>query len=171
MYYARNVCLLSHFSIAGNQANLASSANSSVICTRRERQRLICMWIFTPFRWIQGFTNKSIEFVDNKTVCYTCGSHVCFLHLETKQQNVFQSPVRGIGILTANGNNGVFAFSEHKLSPAIFVYIFPEFQLKNKLKGKRMSISCMFSPFLISKIVISVIDKVLRFIRTSMWKH
>ncbi|XP_028458704.1 cilia- and flagella-associated protein 43 isoform X2 [Perca flavescens] len=86
-------------------------------------------------RWIQGFTNKSIEFVDNKTVCYTCGSHICFLNLETKKQSVLQSPGRGIGALTANGNNRTFAFSEEKLSPSIFVYIFPELQLKNELKG------------------------------------
>ncbi|XP_076599514.1 cilia- and flagella-associated protein 43 [Chaetodon auriga] len=86
-------------------------------------------------RWIQGFTNKSIEFVDNKTVCYPSGSHICFLNLETKMQSVLQSPGRGIGALTANGNNRIFAFSEQKLSPSIFVYIFPEFQLKNELKG------------------------------------
>ncbi|KAK9541448.1 hypothetical protein VZT92_001490 [Zoarces viviparus] len=86
-------------------------------------------------RWIQGFTNKSIEFVDNKTVCYTCGINICFLNLETKKLNVLQSPGRGVGALTANGNNGTFAFSEEKLSPSIFVYIFPELQLKNELKG------------------------------------
>ncbi|XP_059215696.1 cilia- and flagella-associated protein 43 isoform X2 [Centropristis striata] len=86
-------------------------------------------------RWTQGFTNKSIEFVDNKTVCYTCGSYICFLNLETKKQSLLQSPGRGIGKLTANGNNGILAFSEEKLSPSIFVYTFSEFQLKNELKG------------------------------------
>ncbi|XP_030297865.1 cilia- and flagella-associated protein 43 isoform X2 [Sparus aurata] len=86
-------------------------------------------------RWIQGFANKNIEFVDDTTVCYACGSHLCFLNLETKTQSVLQSPGRGVGALTANGNNGMFAFSERKLSPAIFVYIFPEFQLKCELKG------------------------------------
>lgn len=45
--------------------------------------------------------------------------------------------------MTANGNNGTLAFSEEKLSPSIFVYIFPEFQLKNELKGK------IFSPSLL----------------------
>ncbi|KAA8583707.1 hypothetical protein FQN60_014915 [Etheostoma spectabile] len=86
-------------------------------------------------RWVQGFTNKSIEFVDNKTLCYTCGSHICFLNLETKKQSVLRSPGRGIGVLTANGNNKTFAFSEEKLSPSIFVYDFPELQLMNELKG------------------------------------
>nr|XP_040034407.1 cilia- and flagella-associated protein 43 isoform X2 [Gasterosteus aculeatus aculeatus] len=86
-------------------------------------------------RWIRGFTNKSIEFVDKKTVCYKCGDNICFLDLETKKQNMFQSPGKGIGALTVNGNNQTFAFSEEKLSPSIFVYIYPELQLKNELKG------------------------------------
>uniref|UniRef100_A0A3Q3GTX4 Cilia- and flagella-associated protein 43 n=1 Tax=Kryptolebias marmoratus TaxID=37003 RepID=A0A3Q3GTX4_KRYMA len=37
--------------------------------------------------------------------------------------------------LTADARSGAFAFSEQKLSPSIFVYIFPELQLKNELKG------------------------------------
>nr|XP_020456113.1 cilia- and flagella-associated protein 43 [Monopterus albus] len=86
-------------------------------------------------RWIQGFTNKTIVFVDNKTVCYTCGIHICFLNLETKMRCVLPSPCRGIGALTASGNSKIFAFSEQKLFPSIFVYIFPELQLKNELKG------------------------------------
>ncbi|XP_053188578.1 cilia- and flagella-associated protein 43-like [Scomber japonicus] len=86
-------------------------------------------------RWIQGFTNKNIEFVDDKTIFYTCGSHICFLNLETKTQSVLQSPGRGVGALTTNSHSGIFAFSEQKLSPSIFVYIFPELQLKNELKG------------------------------------
>lgn len=51
-------------------------------------------------------------------------------------QSVLQSPGRGTGVLTASGNNGIFAFSEQKLSPSIFVYTYPECQLKNELKGK-----------------------------------
>ncbi|KAM9848027.1 cilia- and flagella-associated protein 43 [Aulostomus maculatus] len=86
-------------------------------------------------RWIKGFTNQNLEFVDNETVCYTCGSHICFLNLETKKQSVFQSPGRGASVLTANGNTGIFAFSEEKLTPSIFVFTFPELQLKNALKG------------------------------------
>ncbi|XP_056291308.1 cilia- and flagella-associated protein 43 isoform X1 [Pseudoliparis swirei] len=86
-------------------------------------------------RWIRGITNKSIEFVDNNTVCYRCGKNICFLNLETKQQRMLQSPGRGVGALTADGKTGTVAFSEEKLSPSIFVYIFPELQLKNELKG------------------------------------
>ncbi|XP_034537901.1 cilia- and flagella-associated protein 43 isoform X3 [Notolabrus celidotus] len=86
-------------------------------------------------RWIQGFTGKSITFVDNKTACYPCGSCISFLNLETKAQSVLQSPGRGVGAFTANANNGIFAFSEQKLCPSIFVYVFKELHLKNELKG------------------------------------
>lgn len=89
-----------------------------------------------PYRWVQGFTNKSIAFVDNETVCYTSGSHICFLNLETKSQIVLQGPGGGIGALTASGTSGIFAFSEQKLYPSISVYIFPQLEMKNELKGK-----------------------------------
>ncbi|XP_029377676.1 cilia- and flagella-associated protein 43 [Echeneis naucrates] len=85
--------------------------------------------------WVQGFTNKRVEFVDNKTVCYICGNYICFLNLETKFQSVLQGPGRGLGVLTANGSSGIFAFSEQRLSPSVFVYAFPQLQMKNELKG------------------------------------
>lgn len=88
-------------------------------------------------RWIQAFTERSFfEFVDSKTICYSCAAHICFLNLETKLQSVFQSPIREIGALAANGNNRIFAFSEQKRTSSIFVYNFPEFQLKSEIKGK-----------------------------------
>lgn len=88
-------------------------------------------------RWIQAFTERSFfEFVDNKTICYSCAARICFLNLETRLQSVFQSPVREIGALAANGNKRIFAFAEQKRSSSIFVYNFPEFQLKSELKGK-----------------------------------
>uniref|UniRef100_UPI003AAA87D7 cilia- and flagella-associated protein 43 n=1 Tax=Centroberyx gerrardi TaxID=166262 RepID=UPI003AAA87D7 len=86
-------------------------------------------------RWAQGFTNHNVEFVDKKTACYTCGNYIVFLNLETKMQSVLQCPGRGIGAFTANGNSRIFAFSEQKLTPSIFVYNFPELGLKNELKG------------------------------------
>lgn len=51
-------------------------------------------------------------------------------------RSVLQSPGRGIGALTANGNSRIFAFSEKKLFPSIFVYIFPKLMLVKELKGK-----------------------------------
>ncbi|XP_027862454.1 cilia- and flagella-associated protein 43 isoform X2 [Xiphophorus couchianus] len=85
--------------------------------------------------WIQGFPRDNVEFVDNNTVCYACGSHICFLNLKTKKRRVFQSPGNGVGALTANGRSGTFAFSEKELDPSIFVYNFPQLELKNELKG------------------------------------
>ncbi|XP_060943830.1 cilia- and flagella-associated protein 43 [Limanda limanda] len=86
-------------------------------------------------RWIQGFSNSTVQFVDDDTVCYTCGNHICFLNLETKSKSLLQGPGRGIGAFTARGTSGIFAFSEQKLSPSIFVYVFPELHMKNELKG------------------------------------
>uniref|UniRef100_A0A665X9L1 Cilia- and flagella-associated protein 43 n=1 Tax=Echeneis naucrates TaxID=173247 RepID=A0A665X9L1_ECHNA len=37
--------------------------------------------------------------------------------------------------MTANGSSGIFAFSEQRLSPSVFVYAFPQLQMKNELKG------------------------------------
>ncbi|XP_008427595.1 cilia- and flagella-associated protein 43 isoform X2 [Poecilia reticulata] len=85
--------------------------------------------------WIQGFTRDNVEFVDNNTVCYACGNHICFLNLETKTRNVFPSPGRSVGALTTDCRSGTFAFSERKLDPSIFVHTFPELELKNELKG------------------------------------
>ncbi|KAF7220427.1 cilia- and flagella-associated protein 43 isoform X1 [Nothobranchius furzeri] len=87
-------------------------------------------------KWIQGFTDKNLKFVDNSTVCYSSGNHICFLNLETKVRDVFQSPGRGVAALTASSKSRIFAFSEQKLSPSVFVYSFPEQQLKNELKGE-----------------------------------
>uniref|UniRef100_A0A087YD43 Cilia and flagella associated protein 43 n=1 Tax=Poecilia formosa TaxID=48698 RepID=A0A087YD43_POEFO len=85
--------------------------------------------------WIQGFTRDNVEFVDNNTVCYACGNHICFLNLETKTRNVFPSPGRSVGALTTDCRSGTFAFSERKLDPSIFVHTFPELELKNELKA------------------------------------
>ncbi|XP_028325420.1 cilia- and flagella-associated protein 43 isoform X2 [Gouania willdenowi] len=86
-------------------------------------------------RWAQGFTNKTIGFVDSRTACYTCGNHICFLNMETKKQSVFKCPGRGVGALTTNSSRGIFAFSEQKLNPPIFVYSYPKLQLNSQLKG------------------------------------
>uniref|UniRef100_A0A8D3DD13 Cilia- and flagella-associated protein 43 n=1 Tax=Scophthalmus maximus TaxID=52904 RepID=A0A8D3DD13_SCOMX len=95
----------------------------------------MCRWRDHSPTVTVGFTNKTVEFVDNETVCYACGNHICFLRLDTKLQSVLQGPGRAIGALTASGKSGIFAFSEQKLSPSIFVYVYPELQLKNELKG------------------------------------
>ncbi|XP_068183619.1 cilia- and flagella-associated protein 43 [Antennarius striatus] len=91
--------------------------------------------IILESRWSQGFTNKYVEFVDSNTVCYACGNDVCFLNLDSNIRRVFHSPCRGTGALTASGQNGIFAFSDQKTSPSIFIHTYPDFQLKNELKG------------------------------------
>uniref|UniRef100_A0A3P9PD66 Cilia- and flagella-associated protein 43 n=1 Tax=Poecilia reticulata TaxID=8081 RepID=A0A3P9PD66_POERE len=86
---------------------------------------LILLSCFLPLiiSWIQGFTRDNVEFVDNNTVCYACGNHICFLNLETKTRNVFPSPGRSVGALTTDCRSGTFAFSERKLDPSIFRYV------------------------------------------------
>ncbi|XP_017552052.1 cilia- and flagella-associated protein 43 isoform X1 [Pygocentrus nattereri] len=86
-------------------------------------------------RWVQGFTNSNVEFVDKKTACYICGNYIVFLNMETKVRNVLQCPGSGIGAFTANGLCRIFAFSEQKLHPSIFVYSYPELSLRCELKG------------------------------------
>uniref|UniRef100_A0A8C5HYB1 Cilia- and flagella-associated protein 43 n=1 Tax=Gouania willdenowi TaxID=441366 RepID=A0A8C5HYB1_GOUWI len=55
--------------------------------------------------------------------------------METKKQSVFKCPGRGVGALTTNSSRGIFAFSEQKLNPPIFVYSYPKLQLNSQLKG------------------------------------
>ncbi|KAM3862960.1 cilia- and flagella-associated protein 43-like [Diretmus argenteus] len=86
-------------------------------------------------RWAQGFTNQRVWFVDKETICYRCGNYMVFLNLESKVQSVFKSSGNGISAFTANVNSGIFAFSEPKLNPSIFVYNYPELGLKNELNG------------------------------------
>ncbi|XP_030628306.1 cilia- and flagella-associated protein 43 [Chanos chanos] len=86
-------------------------------------------------RWAQGITSRNVEFVDQKTACYACGNYIVFLDIETKMRSILQSPGRGIGAFTANGHCRTLAFSEHKLSPSIFVYNYPERVLTSELKG------------------------------------
>ncbi|GAA6111102.1 cilia- and flagella-associated protein 43-like [Tachysurus ichikawai] len=87
-------------------------------------------------RWVQGFTNSKVAFVDEKTACYVCGNYIVFLNVETKTRKVLQSPGHGIGVFTANGLYRTLAFSEQKRFPSIFVYRYPELKVKCDLKGK-----------------------------------
>ncbi|KAK1164357.1 cilia- and flagella-associated protein 43 isoform X1 [Acipenser oxyrinchus oxyrinchus] len=87
-------------------------------------------------RWVQGFTNQRVAFVDSSTVCYPCGNHVIFIDLETKKQRVLQSPGGSIGAFTVNARTRMVAFSEQRLNPSIYVYTFPQFGKQSELKGK-----------------------------------
>lgn len=90
---------------------------------------------YVQLRWIQGFTNKNVCFVDKTTVGYPCGNYICFIDINTKKQTKLQGPARGIDVFTATGNTGIFAFSGRKLNPSIFVHSYPNLEIKNELKG------------------------------------
>ncbi|XP_072293479.1 cilia- and flagella-associated protein 43 [Eucyclogobius newberryi] len=92
-------------------------------------------YICLACRWIQGFTNKDVYFVDKSTVAYPCGNYIYFLDLTTKKQSIFQGPGSGVSVFTANGNNGVFAFTPRGLNPSIFVHSHPTLGLNNELTG------------------------------------
>ncbi|KAJ0004714.1 hypothetical protein NQD34_010928, partial [Periophthalmus magnuspinnatus] len=87
------------------------------------------------YRWIQGFTNKDVYFVDRNTIGYPCGNYIYFLDLNSKKQTILHCPGRGVSVFTANGNSGIFAFSPRGLNPSIFVHSHPSLGLKNELAG------------------------------------
>lgn len=105
-------------------------------------------------RWIQGFSNKDVYFVDENTVGFPCGNYVYFLDLNTRKQALLQGHGGGISVFTANSDNGIFAISPRGLNPSIFVHSYPSLQLKNELKGSSkldyisLGISC--GPYLVS---------------------
>ncbi|KAK7904789.1 hypothetical protein WMY93_017396 [Mugilogobius chulae] len=90
---------------------------------------------YAKVRWIRGFTNKEVYFVDKNTIAYPCGNYINFLDLNTTNQSILQCPGSGVSAFTANGNSGVFAFSPCALNPSIFVHHHPTLELKKELAG------------------------------------
>ncbi|XP_056617541.1 LOW QUALITY PROTEIN: cilia- and flagella-associated protein 43 [Triplophysa dalaica] len=86
-------------------------------------------------RWVQGYTNGTVKFVDKRTACYTCGNVIVFLNVDIKTTKTLQSPGSGIGAFTACGHRRLLAFSDLKLNPSIFVYNYPDLELMCELKG------------------------------------
>ncbi|XP_055026578.2 cilia- and flagella-associated protein 43 [Misgurnus anguillicaudatus] len=86
-------------------------------------------------RWVQGYTNGTVKFVDKETACYTCGNFIVFLNVETKTRKILQTPGSGIGAFTTSGLCSILAFSDLKLHPSIFIYNYPELELMCELKG------------------------------------
>ena len=91
--------------------------------------------LFSLPRWAQGFAKQRVVFIDTITACYTCGNHIVFLNIDSKNRTVLQSPGKGIGAFTASGTSRVLAVSEQRLNPSIFVLSYPELKLKHELKG------------------------------------
>ncbi|KAL2083728.1 hypothetical protein ACEWY4_021501 [Coilia grayii] len=99
--------------------------------------------MFYLYRWVQGFTSRSVAFVDRKTACYACGCFVVFLNIETKMREFLPCPGRGIGAFTANGHMKIFAFSDQKLYPSIYVFKYPDLliQCSAKLEYTELALS------------------------------
>ncbi|XP_029425526.1 cilia- and flagella-associated protein 43 isoform X3 [Nannospalax galili] len=86
-------------------------------------------------RWVQGFPNQSIHFVNNHTICYPSGNYVIFINIETKKKSVLQCINGIVGVMATNIPYEVVAFSDRKLKPFIYIYSFPALTRKTKLKG------------------------------------
>ncbi|XP_015275585.1 PREDICTED: cilia- and flagella-associated protein 43 [Gekko japonicus] len=87
-------------------------------------------------KWVQGFTNRKLGFVNNKTVCYPCGNYIIFINFETKQRAVLRCKNGSVGAFAVNGNQGIIAFSDQQLKPTIYVYTFLGLTKQAKLKGQ-----------------------------------
>ncbi|XP_031453373.1 cilia- and flagella-associated protein 43 isoform X2 [Phasianus colchicus] len=85
--------------------------------------------------WVQGFSNKNFGFINNQTVCYSCGNYILFLNIKTKKTTALQCQTGQVGAFAVNPNCGVLAFSDRKLNPVIYVYSFPELNKLSELKG------------------------------------
>ncbi|XP_052533882.1 cilia- and flagella-associated protein 43 isoform X1 [Tympanuchus pallidicinctus] len=85
--------------------------------------------------WVQGFSNKNFGFINNQTVCYSCGNYILFLDIKTKKTTALQCRTGQVGAFAVNPNYGVLAFSDRKLNPVIYIYSFPELNKLTELKG------------------------------------
>ncbi|XP_077205761.1 cilia- and flagella-associated protein 43 isoform X2 [Paroedura picta] len=86
-------------------------------------------------RWVQGFSNRKLGFVNNKTICYPCGNYIIFINIETKERSVLRCKNGSVGAFAVNGNQGTIAYSDRQLKPTIYVYAFPKLTKQAKLKG------------------------------------
>uniref|UniRef100_A0A7M4F3D5 Cilia- and flagella-associated protein 43 n=1 Tax=Crocodylus porosus TaxID=8502 RepID=A0A7M4F3D5_CROPO len=87
-------------------------------------------------RWVQGFTNRNVGFVNHETICYPCGNYILFVDIETKKKTVLQCKGGRVGAFAVNGASGVVAFSDQKLNPIIYIYTFPGLVNWRELKGQ-----------------------------------
>uniref|UniRef100_G3WV85 Cilia- and flagella-associated protein 43 n=1 Tax=Sarcophilus harrisii TaxID=9305 RepID=G3WV85_SARHA len=82
-----------------------------------------------------GFPKQNIDFIDNSTICYTCGNYLIFVNIENEKRYLLQCMSGKVGALATNIPFQVVAFSDRKLKPSIYIYTFPELNRKAKLKG------------------------------------
>uniref|UniRef100_A0A452IXK7 Cilia- and flagella-associated protein 43 n=1 Tax=Gopherus agassizii TaxID=38772 RepID=A0A452IXK7_9SAUR len=86
--------------------------------------------------WVQGFTNRNVGFVNNKTICYPCGNYILFVDIETKKKTVLKCKNGHVGAFAVNGNSQMVAFSDQKLNPIIYIYTFPGLVKQSEIKGE-----------------------------------
>ncbi|ELK04977.1 hypothetical protein PAL_GLEAN10014217 [Pteropus alecto] len=86
-------------------------------------------------RWVQGFPKQNVHFVNDSTICYSCGNFVVFINIETKKKTVLQCMNGIVGVVATNVPYEVVAFSDRKLKPLIYIYNFPGLTRRTKLKG------------------------------------
>uniref|UniRef100_A0A7N4P5G4 Cilia- and flagella-associated protein 43 n=1 Tax=Sarcophilus harrisii TaxID=9305 RepID=A0A7N4P5G4_SARHA len=99
-----------------------------VVGEKRDGERGIVLWV-------QGFPKQNIDFIDNSTICYTCGNYLIFVNIENEKRYLLQCMSGKVGALATNIPFQVVAFSDRKLKPSIYIYTFPELNRKAKLKG------------------------------------
>ncbi|XP_073210542.1 cilia- and flagella-associated protein 43 isoform X3 [Lepidochelys kempii] len=87
-------------------------------------------------RWVQGFTNRNVGFVNDKTICYPCGNYILFVDIETKKKTVLKCKNGHVGAFAVNGKSQVVAFSDQKLNPVIYIYTFPGLVKRSEIKGQ-----------------------------------
>uniref|UniRef100_A0A8C6XW02 Cilia- and flagella-associated protein 43 n=1 Tax=Naja naja TaxID=35670 RepID=A0A8C6XW02_NAJNA len=87
-------------------------------------------------RWVQGFTNRKVGFINNRTVSYPCGNYIIFIDMETRERSFLQCHYGNIGAFAVNASQNIVAFSDRQLNPRIYVYNFPGLKKIAKLKGQ-----------------------------------
>lgn len=99
---------------------LFSSSSSFIICS-----------------WAQGYDGGASSFVSKDTLCFVCGNNVKFINIKDRKTSFLPAPGDGIGVLTTNSAYNLYAFSELKANPRIFIYMFPDFSRPRAiLKGR-----------------------------------
>ncbi|XP_066477233.1 cilia- and flagella-associated protein 43 [Tiliqua scincoides] len=87
-------------------------------------------------RWVQGFINRKVGFVDKRTICYPSGNYIVFIHIETKEKSLLRCKNGNIGAFAVSGNQHIVAFSNRQLNPTIYIYNYPGLKKQAKLKGQ-----------------------------------
>ncbi|XP_013915005.1 PREDICTED: cilia- and flagella-associated protein 43 [Thamnophis sirtalis] len=87
-------------------------------------------------KWVQGFTNRKVGFINNRTVSYPCGNYIIFINMETRERSFLRCHHGNIGAFAVNASQNLVAFSDRQLNPRIYVYNFPGQKKIAKLKGQ-----------------------------------